>query len=272
MDKFPISNFSQYISHHLKHFSTYKQIKIIDFSIINIDTIFWSLFCGIFPFFLIFIIYYFSNVKKPNKFQIFLELLFEIVNSNVKSIINKKKNKFIVSLCLTILIWISSMNLLDLIPVDLISNIFFLFSGKYIHQRIVPTTDLNCTLGISLGVLIIILYFNIKNKGFLNFLYELLFFPLGKWLLPFNLLLNIIEFISKTISLGMRLYGNMYAGELIFLLIALLSLTSSFLGCILQIFTGTIWAIFHILIIFLQAFIFMMLTIVYINQSYEFHV
>lgn len=271
MYKYPIFNFSQYIIHHLEHFSSYKQIKVIDFFIINIDTIFWSLFCGIFSCFLMFIIAYFSTYKIPNKFQVSFELLYEMISSNVKNIIYKNDYRFIISLALTIFIWISSMNLLDIFPLDFFSNIIFFLTGKYIHQRIVPTSDLNCTLGISLGVLVIIIYYNIKNKSFIGYLYELISFPLGIWFLPFNFLLNIIELISKIVSLGMRLFGNMYAGELVFSLIALLSLSSNYLFCILQILVGSIWSIFHILIVFLQAFIFMMLTIVYINQAHELH-
>lgn len=271
MYKYPIFNFSQYIIHHLEHFSSYKQIKVIDFFIINIDTIFWSSLCGILSFFFIFIIVYFSTYKVPNKLQASFELLYEMISTNVKNIICKNDYGFVISLALTIFIWISSMNLLDLLPVDFFSNIVFFLTGKYIHQRIVPTSDLNCTLGISLGVLSIIIYYNIKNKSFIGYLYELLSFPLGIWFLPFNFLLNIVELISKIISLGMRLFGNMYASELVFLLIALLSLSSNFLFCILQILIGSIWAIFHVLIIFLQAFIFMMLTIVYINQAHELH-
>ena len=146
--------------------------------------------------------------------------------------------------------------------------------GEIIHNhRIVPTADLNETMGLAIGVFLLMMYYNLKIKGLIGFIKELLFAPFGShptlWI--FNLGLNIIEFVAKTFSIGMRLFGNMYAGELIFVLIALLGGSATFFGFVGHVFAGTVWAIFHILIITLQAFIFMMLTLVYIGQAHESH-
>jgi F-type H+-transporting ATPase subunit a len=139
------------------------------------------------------------------------------------------------------------------------------------HFRIVPTADLNGTLGMALGVLSLMLYYSVKIKGLGGWIHELFAAPFGIYMAPFNLLLNIIEYAAKTVSLGMRLFGNMYAGELLFLLIALLGSTATVFGFIGHVIAGSIWAIFHILIVVLQAFIFMMLTLVYIGQAHEGH-
>ncbi len=139
------------------------------------------------------------------------------------------------------------------------------------HHRVVPTADLNGTMGIALGVLALMLYYNVKIKGAGGFIHELFAAPFGIWLAPFNLLLNIIEFAAKTVSLAMRLFGNMYAGELLFLLIALLGSTATVFGFVGHVIAGSMWAIFHILIVLLQAFIFMMLTLVYLGQAHEGH-
>jgi F-type H+-transporting ATPase subunit a len=164
------------------------------------------------------------------------------------------------------------MNSMDFLPVDLFSSIFGLL-GIEIHHRAVPTADLNGTLGISLGVFALMIFYNIKIKGAGGFIHELFCAPFGShpalWL--FNLGLNIIEFVAKTVSLAMRLFGNMYAGELVFLLIALLGSTATWWGFGMQVVAGSVWAIFHILIVLLQAFIFMMLTLVYIGQAHEGH-
>jgi F-type H+-transporting ATPase subunit a len=139
------------------------------------------------------------------------------------------------------------------------------------YHRVVPTADLNGTIGISLGVLVLMLYYGIKIKGVGGWIHELFAAPFGIWMAPFNLLLNLIEYAAKMVSLGMRLFGNMYAGELLFLLIALLGAMATPFGWIGHAIAGSIWAIFHILIVFLQAFIFMMLTLVYIGQAHEGH-
>jgi len=139
------------------------------------------------------------------------------------------------------------------------------------HFRVVPTADLNGTLGMSLGVLALMLYYSVKIKGLGGWIHELFAAPFGIYMAPFNFLLNVIEYAAKTVSLGMRLFGNMYAGELLFLLIALLGSTATVFGFVGHVIAGSIWAIFHILIVVLQAFIFMMLTLVYIGQAHEGH-
>jgi F-type H+-transporting ATPase subunit a len=138
-------------------------------------------------------------------------------------------------------------------------------------HRVVPTADINGTFGISLGVLVLMIYYGIKIKGFGGWIHELFAAPFGIWMAPFNLLLNVIEYAAKMVSLGMRLFGNMFAGELLFLLIAMLGASFTAFGIIGHIVAGSIWAIFHILIVLLQAFIFMMLTLVYLGQAHEGH-
>jgi len=172
-----------------------------------------------------------------------------------------------------VFVWVALMNSLDFLPVDMFSALFGLLGVEHIfpYHRVVPTADLNGTIGISLGVLVLMLYYGIKIKGVGGFIHELFAAPFGIYMAPFNLLLNIIEYAAKMVSLGMRLFGNMYAGELLFLLIALLGSTATAFGFIGHVIAGSIWAIFHILIVFLQAFIFMMLTLVYIGQAHEGH-
>jgi F-type H+-transporting ATPase subunit a len=164
------------------------------------------------------------------------------------------------------------MNAIDLIPVDLLPWIAHnVFHIEYL--RPLPTADLNGTIGLSFGVLLLMLYYGVKIKGFGGFVHELFAAPFGdKWYLyPFNFGLNLIEYLAKMVSLGMRLFGNMYAGELVFILIALLGGTATVFGFVGHVIAGTAWLLFHILIVLLQAFIFMMLTMVYIGQAHEGH-
>jgi F-type H+-transporting ATPase subunit a len=165
------------------------------------------------------------------------------------------------------------MNSLDFLPVDMFSSLFALLGLENVipYHRVVPTADLNGTLGMALGVLAVVIYYNHKIKGVGGWLHEWLAAPFGIYMAPFNVLLNAIEYVARTVSLGMRLFGNMYAGELLFLLIALLGSMATAFGFIGHVIAGSMWAIFHILIVFLQAFIFMMLTLVYIGQAHEAH-
>ncbi|MDB5989090.1 MAG: atpB [Herbaspirillum sp.] len=263
---------SEYIVHHLGHFSTAHQVKIIDFSIINMDTIFWSVFTGVLGCLLMYLAARKATSGVPGRFQSFVEMIVEMVEDQSKSVIHGDRS-FIAPLALTVFIWVLLMNSLDFLPVDLFSALFRVFNLEHVfpHHRVVPTADLNGTMGIALGVLVLMLYYSLKIKGLGGFLHELVAAPFGIWLAPFNLLLNVIEFAAKTVSLGMRLFGNMYAGELLFLLIALLGSTATAFGFIGHVIAGSIWAIFHILIVLLQAFIFMMLTLVYIGQAHEKH-
>lgn len=262
---------SEYIVHHLGHLSSRHQDSIVDFSIINFDTVFWSLFIGIIGSLVMFLVARKATAGVPGRMQALVEIIVEMVEDQSKNIVHGNR-AFIAPLALTVFIWVFLMNSMDFLPVDLFAGIFQLF-GVEPHFRIVPTADLNGTLGIALGVFALMIFYNVKIKGLGGFVHELFCAPFGShpalWLA--NLGLNIIEFAAKTVSLGMRLFGNMYAGELVFLLIALLGSTATWWGFGMQIVAGSIWAIFHILIVLLQAFIFMMLTLVYIGQAHEGH-
>ncbi len=263
---------SEYIVHHLGHFSTKHQTHIIDMSILNMDTVFWSIFTGILGTALLYFAARRATSGVPGRFQSAVELLVEMVEEQSKNMIHGNR-AFIAPLALTIFVWVFLMNSLDFLPVDMFSQVFKLLGIQDIfhHHRVVPTADLNGTIGMALGVFVLMIYYNVKIKGFGGFLHELFAAPFGIWMAPFNLLLNVIEFVAKTVSLGMRLFGNMFAGELIFLLIALLGSTMTTFGIVGQVVAGSIWAIFHILIVVLQAFIFMMLTLVYLGQAHEGH-
>ena len=265
---------SEYIVHHLTHFRTAHQDKIIDFSILNMDTIFWSVLIGVVGCTFMWMAARRATSGVPGRFQALVEMVVEMVEDQSKAIVHGNR-RFIAPLALTVFIWVLLMNAMDFLPVDLFDRFFKLIGlGHAIHfHRAVPTADLNGTLGMALAVFALMLFYNIKIKGIGGFIHELFCAPFGSnpllWL-P-NLGLNIIEFVAKTVSLGMRLFGNMYAGELIFLLIALLGSTATWWGFGMHVVAGSIWAIFHILIVLLQAFIFMMLTLVYIGQAHEGH-
>jgi len=269
-------NSSEYVGHHLMHLSNKMetQTSLFDPTYLNLDTIFWGLFTGLLTIFLLWLAARKATSGVPGKFQAAVELIVEMVEDQSKSIVHGNR-QFIAPLAITVFIWVFFMNVLDLLPVDLPHYVFqFLGLAEIIHNhRIVPTADLNGTMGLALGVFVLMIYYNFKIKGPIGFAKELLCAPFGSHptLWVFNIGLNIIEFVAKTFSIGMRLFGNMYAGELIFVLIALLGGSATFLGFIGHIFAGTVWAIFHILIITLQAFIFMMLTLVYIGQAHESH-
>lgn len=262
----------EYIGHHLGHLASKHQTSIIDFSVLHYDTIVISILIGIIGLFLMRRAAAKATSGVPGRFQAAVEILVEMVEDQSKQIVHGNRS-FIAPLALTVFVWVFLMNSMDFLPVDLFA--WILREGFDIepHLRIVPTADLNGTLGMSTGVLVLMLYYNVKIKGLGGFIHELFCAPFGAhpalWI-P-NLLLNFIEFAAKTVSLGMRLFGNMYAGELIFLLIALLGSTATWWGIGMHLIAGSIWAIFHILIVALQAFIFMMLTLVYIGQAHEGH-
>jgi F-type H+-transporting ATPase subunit a len=210
-------------------------------------------------------------------------MLVDMVNEQANALV-RGDLKYIAPLALTVFCWVVLMNAIDLLPVDWLPWIAH-NTAHVEYLRPLPTADLNATLGMSVGVLLLVLYYSIKIKGLGGWIHELLCAPFGMVKLSFNPLtwigaillaaanlgLNIIEYLSKTLSHGMRLYGNMYAGELIFFLIAGLGGSATLLGIGLHLLTGTAWAIFHVLIVLLQAFIFMMLTLVYIGQAHEHH-
>ena len=274
---------TEYILEHLTNFNStgHAQTAIVDFSILNYDTIFWSLTMGLLAVGLLALAARRVTSGVPGRFQALVEMLVELVDTQSKNIVHGDRT-YIAPLALFVFCWIVFMNTLDLIPIDWVNGVNAILSIFHLHiphHKVVPTTDLNGTLGMSVSVLLIILYYSVKIKGIGGFAHELVSAPFGaKWFLaPFNLMINLIEYIAKTITLGMRLFGNMYAGELLFLLIALLGsmwtfgVDLSILGFVGHVIAGAAWAIFHILVILLQAFIFMMLTLVYIGQAHSHH-
>ncbi|MCA3178384.1 MAG: F0F1 ATP synthase subunit A [Burkholderiaceae bacterium] len=263
---------SEYIVHHLTHLNTTgkAQAKVVDFSVYNLDTIFWSVAMAALTAFLLWRAAKQVHSGVPGRFVGAIESIVEFVHEQARSIV-KGDLTYIAPLALVSFVWIFFMNAMDLLPVDLLPELGLLLGIHY--QRVVPTADLNATLAMSLVVLASSIYYGIKIKGGGGFVHELFSAPFGSGILlaPFNFLLQLIEYAAKTVSLGMRLFGNMFAGELVFMLIALLGGTATWWLMGLHFLTGLGWAIFHILIITLQAFIFMMLTLVYIGQAHEHH-
>jgi F-type H+-transporting ATPase subunit a len=271
----------EYIGHHLKHLQNKEMAGVIDFSVFNIDSIFWGIFLGVLGSFLLWKAASKATSGVPGRFQAAVEILYEMVDTQAKGIIHNAQSRKLVSpLALAVFVWIFLLNSMDFLPVDLFHTLFVMTGlDSSIHYfRVVPTADLSTTLGMSVSVLLICVYYNIKIKGFGGWFHELTTAPFGAHpiLWPFNFVFQMIEFVAKTVSHGMRLFGNMYAGELIFMLIALMggAAAMSLTGILLPIghvIAGSIWAIFHILIVALQAFIFMMLTLVYIGQAHDAH-
>lgn len=210
----------------------------------------------------------------PGRLQNFVELMVDFVDTQVRDSFHGT-SKLIAPLALTIFCWILLMNAMDLLPVDLLPRAAEGAGVPYL--KVVPTTDLNVTFAMSITVFLLVIFYSIKVKGARGFAKELLFHPFGKWLMPANLLLKLVEELAKPISLALRLFGNLYAGELIFILLALFTLgaaldqASAYVPFVAQVILGLAWAIFHILIITLQAFIFMMLSIVYLSMAHEEH-
>lgn len=267
---------TEYIQHHLTHLSTSKQGSIIDFSVFNLDTIVFSVAMMALALFLLRLAARKPTTGVPGKWQCAVEMLVDMVEEQSKSIVHGDRS-FIAPLALTVFMWVVFMNAIDLIPVDFFPAIAGLFGVHYL--RPLPSADLNGTLGISLGVLVLMIYYGIKIKGFGGWGHELFTAPFGAHPLLWipNFALNLIEYAAKAVSLGMRLFGNMYAGELLFFLIALLGgmwsfgLDASLFGAVGHVIAGLAWWLFHILIVLLQAFIMMMLTLVYIGQAHEGH-
>jgi F-type H+-transporting ATPase subunit a len=269
---------TEYIVHHLTHLTSTgeKQKFIVDFSVFNVDTIFFSVLVLCSVLLVLWLVARKVTSGVPGRFQAAVESLVELVEEQSKSIVHGDRT-FIAPLALTVFLWIVMMNAIDLIPVELFPWIAHnVFHIEYL--RPLPTADLNGTLGMALGVLTLMVYYGVKIKGFGGWVHELFTAPFGSHplLWPFNFLLNLIEYAAKTVSLGMRLFGNMYAGELLFFLIALLGgyaalNATGIMLTIGHVLAGTAWLLFHILIVLLQAFIFMMLTLVYIGQAHEGH-
>jgi F-type H+-transporting ATPase subunit a len=277
----------EYIIHHLTFWQNQPPKNVVDFSVFNYDSIFFGALLGV-------LVCYFlwSAARKatsgvPGRFQAAVEILVEFVDSQTRGIIsNAQSRKAVAPLGLVVFLWIVAMNTMDLLPVDLLPAIWgqlYAAAGHdpaHAYMRVVPTADLSMTMGLSISILLISLYYNVKIKGAGGWVHELFTAPFGAHpvLWPFNFAMQIVEFIAKTVSHGMRLFGNMYAGELIFLLIAMMGGAwgaigiGGYLGLLAgHIVAGFAWAVFHILIIVLQAFVFMMLALVYIGQAHDSH-
>ena len=275
----------EYIVHHLTHLQNKPMKSVIDFSVYNLDSIFWSVLLGILGTWLLWRAARSATAGVPGRFQAAVEILVEMVDTQAKGIIHNAESRKLVSpLALTVFVWIFLLNSMDFLPVDLIPKIWELIYAAaghdphHAYMRVVPTADLSTTLGLSTSVLLVCLAYNVKIKGLGGWVHELFTAPFGPHplLWPVNFLMQMIEFAAKTVSHGMRLFGNMYAGELVFMLIALMGggAALSLSGILLpigQVIVGSIWAIFHILIVALQAFIFMMLTLVYVGQAHDAH-
>jgi len=267
----------EYIVHHLQHLQNKKQTAVVDFSVFNLDSIFWAITIGVIASWLLWRAARTATSGVPGRFQAAVEILVEMVDTQAKGIVhNATSRKLVAPLALTVFVWIFLLNAMDLLPVDLLPKITESMGIPY--QRVVPTADLSVTMGLSLSVLLVCLVYNVKIKGAGGWIHELFSAPFGdKWFLyPVNFAMQIIEFVAKTVSHGMRLFGNMYAGELIFMLIALMggafAWNATGIGLAIgHIIAGSVWAIFHILIITLQAFVFMMLTLVYVGQAHDTH-
>ncbi|GAB4396527.1 MAG: F0F1 ATP synthase subunit A [Rhodoferax sp.] len=281
----------EYIGHHLTHLQTSKQVSVVDMSVFNLDSLFWSILLGVLGMWVMYRVARGVTAGVPGRMQAAIEVLLEMVDTQAKGIIhNAESRKFVGPLALTVFVWVFLLNSMDFLPVDLIPLIWekiYAAMGHdphHAYMRVVPTADLSTTLAMSSSVLLVCLYYNVKIKGLGGWAHELVTAPFGTSKNPLfalilgvlNFAMQMIEFTAKTVSHGMRLFGNMYAGELVFMLIALMGAVGfgSVTGVALwlgHVLAGTGWAIFHILIVALQAFIFMMLTLVYVGQAHDHH-
>ena len=278
---------SEYIRHHLQNLTYGKlpdgswgvahsaeQAKEMGFWAINLDTMFFSFALGALFLFLFSRAAQKASAGVPNGLQNFVEWIIEFIDTSVRGSFTAR-NDMVAPLALTIFSWILLMNLMDLLPIDYLPLIAHAAGIPFL--KVVPTTDPNATFGMSIGVFVLVVYYSIKMKGLGGFVGELTLQPFGKFGLPANIFLEGVNLIAKPISLALRLFGNMYAGEMIFILIALMgaSWASVSLGSTLlfgsQIVLSLGWAIFHILIVTLQAFIFMTLTVVYLDMAHQEH-
>jgi F-type H+-transporting ATPase subunit a len=278
------SSANEYILHHLTFLQNKDPQGILDFSVIHWDSIFFSvllalLFGGSF-----YLAARKSTAGVPGKFQNFIELLIEKVNEQVEGAFSHAASALVAPLGLTIFCWILLFNAMDVLPVDLLPALAH--HAGFEHLKVVPSTDLNVTFAMSLTVFFLIIFYSIKMKGLGGFIGEFTLQPfsaknpiLKVALIPANLILEVVPFVARPISLSLRLYGNLFAGEMIFLLLAALTLTgieqlshvSGWVFLVVQFLLALVWAIFHLLVITLQAFIFMVLTIVYLAMAHEHH-
>jgi F-type H+-transporting ATPase subunit a len=263
-------NATDYIQHHLTFFT--KPVGESGFWALNVDSFVTAVIVGALGMGLVWWVVRGAVSGVPNRRQAFVELAFEFVDDQVKGIFHHgDRSRFIAPAALTVFLWVLLMNAMDFLPVDIMAwvleNVFQLHTF-----RLVPTADVNTTFALALSVWLLMIWFSIAAKGLFGWIHELFCAPFGSnpllWI--FNLMFNFIEYVSKPLSHSLRLFGNMYAGEIIFLLLWLLAATGVF-GTFLAVVLGLGWAIFHILIVVLQAYIFMMLTVVYISMAHEHH-
>jgi F-type H+-transporting ATPase subunit a len=260
-------NPTQYIGHHLTHDA--KAIGDGGFWTLHVDSLSVSILLGCVGLGFFWWIVRGATSGVPNRRQAFVELLFGFIDDQAKGIFKHgDRNKFVTPAALTVFVWVLLMNAMDFLPVDIVAKGTHLISEH--GFRIVPTADVNTTFALALSVWVLMIVFSVQAKGLGGWLHEIFFSPFGKWWIPANFVFNLIEYISKPLSHSLRLYGNMYAGELIFLLLWLMAAAGiGWAG--LSFILGLGWAIFHILIVALQAYIFMMLTIVYFAMAHEHH-
>ena len=269
-----------YIKHHLQNLTfgshpehglgfahTAEEAKEMGFWAIHVDTMFWSVFLGALFLWLFRKVAKSATSEVPGGWQNFVEVVLEFIDNNCRETFTGKNN-LVAPISLTLFVWILLMNTMDLVPVDWIPTVAGLLGIHY--MKVVPTTDPNATFGMSLSVFALMIYYSVKVKGAGGFFGELAFQPFPKWMFPINLFLEGVSLLSKPVSLSLRLFGNLYAGEMIFILIALMysgGIALGIAGGVLQ----WAWAVFHLLIVLLQAFIFMILTIVYLDMAHQHH-
>lgn len=271
---------TEYIQHHLTNLTfgvhpdgswgfahTAAEAKAMGFWSIHVDTMLWSIGLGALFLWLFRKAALKASADTPSGWLNFVEMCIEFIDNNVRGTFSAK-NDMIAPMALTLFVWILLMNTMDLVPVDWIPELAKLMGIHY--MKVVPTTDPNATFGMSLSVFVLMLYYSIRVKGAGGFFAELAFQPFPKWMFPINLFLELISLLSKPVSLALRLFGNLYAGEMIFILIALL-----FSGGAVMFVSGGalqwLWAVYHVLIVLLQAFIFMILAVVYLDMAHQHH-
>ncbi len=278
---------SEYISHHLSFNA--KQVGDSGFWTLHVDTLATSIFLGCLVIGLIWLVARKAHAGVPSKTQAFVEMLFSFVDDQAKAMFHGDRHAFIAPAALTVFLWVLAMNMMSFLPVDWVALVVEFFGGAHTNWRPVPTSDINTTLALALSVWLLMIFFSIKVKGLGGWIHEIFYSPFGgpklfkpksvmgfiglivsPLLLVFNFMFNMIEYISKPLSHALRLFGNMYAGEVIFLLLGLLAL-SGYVGVIGAAILGAAWALFHLLVVPLQAFIFMMMTIVYLSMAHESH-
>ena len=276
---------SEYVQHHLTH----NKVNVAGgFWHIHMDSLVMSIGLGILAMSLFWLVARKATAGVPGKLQAFIEIVIEFIDGQVKDVFHGSR-KIVAPIALTIFVWVLAMNAMDFIPLELVGSTANMLGADsdHLYWRLVPTADINITLAMSVTVFFLMIGFAISAKGIGGFGHELISAPFGDkfWLYPINLGMNIVEYVSKVASLALRLFGNMYAGELVFMLIALLAAAGghfllaeglvikaggalAYLGAVIA---GAGWAIFHVLIVLLQAFIFMILTTVYLSISVEHH-